>query len=292
MTLNTKSAVALAKAMQAASALTHGDPVLAVIRARFVANAAPTGQFSSGSKALADSLERSEDLALRLHKIAPEATGTDLDKTLRTVHAYFREGITRSAAIALTPDIDAHAVALARDLPTRLTAVATDLATILAYLGDTPFQPNATKSLLDVTTVLISSEFKRTMRQANLPIDGTGTDHNPYGNAVMLACKGIRLGLVLGSTDLDGLDAQGAFVGVSAAHKAIDAGLVRCIGRPFDFATLASRSDLPAVYKATDYLGYAAVANTVFKLFGVAPASYWPVERNGSAAPVLAGILS
>jgi hypothetical protein len=55
---------------------------------------------------------------------------------------------------------------------------------------DTPF--DQTHNYHDVTTVLVSSEFSRTLRQRDRPIDATGTDHNPYCNSLLVAGKEIR----------------------------------------------------------------------------------------------------
>ncbi len=67
--------------------------------------------------------------------------------------------------------------------------------------------------MFDVTTVMVASEFGRTMRGAGLPIDQTGTNHNQFSNSILIGGKGIRAGMVLGASDLrrrEGHGLQGA----------------------------------------------------------------------------------
>ena len=54
--------------------------------------------------------------------------------------------------------------------------------------------------MFDVTTVMIASEFGRTLRSLDSPIDNTGTNHNQFSNSVLIGGKGIRGGMVIGES--------------------------------------------------------------------------------------------
>ena len=70
------------------------------------------------------------------------------------------------------------------------------IAALLKGLNDTPF--DAKRSMFDVTTVMVASEFGRTMRALDMPIDQTGTNHNQFSNSILIGGKGIRAGMVIG----------------------------------------------------------------------------------------------
>jgi hypothetical protein len=134
---------------------------------------------------------------------------------------------------------------------------------------------------------MVGSEFGRTMRQQGLPIDNTGTDHNPLSNTVLVGGAGIRGGLVVGASDL-----QSATEQPSGAHRTLDPSAVKTMGRPFDFATQTVRSDSPSTFVPGDYVQIASVINTVYSLFDVPTDKWRLVERNGEVAPILSSLLA
>ncbi|MGE0616693.1 MAG: DUF1501 domain-containing protein, partial [Bacteriovoracia bacterium] len=142
-------------------------------------------------------------------------------------------------------------------------------------------------SLLDVTTIMVSSEFGRTMRQEGLAIDKTGTDHNPLTNTILLGGKGIRGGCVFGASDFQTPDEK-----LSPIHQSFDPQKLKLMGRPFDFTSMSARDDLPKTYKASDYLGMSSVANTVYALFGVPEKYHRLLARNEPPAPILSKLLT
>jgi hypothetical protein len=139
--------------------------------------------------------------------------------------------------------------------------------------------------LLDVTTVLVASEFSRTMRQETLPIDNTGTDHNPLSNTIIAAGKGIRGGVVLGGTDFNRAEEV-----LSGAHLSLDPKRLKRMGLPIDWRTGLPSPEAPAVYAPEKYLGIASVVNTVYSLFGVDEKHYWESSRDAPPAPLLAAL--
>jgi hypothetical protein len=141
--------------------------------------------------------------------------------------------------------------------------------------------------MIDVTTVMIASEFGRTMRSAEAPIDNTGTNHNSLSNSVLLGGKGIKGGLVIGASDLATERAQ-----ASGAHRAMDPALEKTMGTPFDFAALRPISELPDEFDIEDHLTVASVINSVYALFNVPQDRYRSLGRNLPVAPVLHGLLT
>ena len=49
---------------------------------------------------------------------------------------------------------------------------------------------------------------------------------------------------------------------------------------------------ITAEFDPLHYVGYASVANTLYRLFGVAPERMWKAVRNGPNARTLNGLLS
>jgi hypothetical protein len=105
--------------------------------------------------------------------------------------------------------------------------------------------------VLDVTTVMIASEFGRTMRARDMPINDTGTNHNQHCNSVLIGGKGVRGGMIIGASDMQTADEQ-----VSKAHLAVDPLLEKSLGLPFDFANMRPRQDKPENFDIADYLTF------------------------------------
>ena len=68
--------------------------------------------------------------------------------------------------------------------------------------------------------------------------------------------------------------------------------LEKTMGLPFDFATLATRPDMPDNFDIKDYLTIGSVVNTIYALFGVPKEHYRLLRRELPTAQVLNGLLS
>jgi uncharacterized protein DUF1501 len=252
---------------------------------RALGNAAE--RFGAGVQKLDAATGASKDLQTRIKSIQLGNDIDPLDQQLAVIREVFKLDIARGAMFSIVEDIafDNHAASAAQAQGPTFVELATRLARVFQYLADTAFDNQ--RSLLDVTTVVIGSEFGRTMRQLGRPIDNTGTDHNPLSNSVLIGGAGIKSGLVLGASDF-----QSATEPLSGAHQELDPANVKVMGRPFDFATGQVRSDRPGGFVAGDYLQIASVINTVYSLFDVPKDKWRLVERNGEVAPVLTTLLA
>jgi hypothetical protein len=124
------------------------------------------------------------------------------------------------------------------------------------------------------------------MRQNSLPIDNTGTDHNPLSNFAWIGGGGIKGGQVIGASDF-----QTSTEVLSKVHASLDPTSLKVMGRPFDFSTMRPRTDLPTSYDVKDYLNFASVINTIYQMFNVPKSRYRKLDRFGSVAPVLSGLI-
>jgi hypothetical protein len=247
----------------------------------------PDGRFGAGVLELSSANGASKELQQRIKQIQLGFDADPLDAQLAVIREVFRLGIARGTMFAIANDqqIDNHAPASARAQGPTYVTVCERIARVFRYLAETPF--DQTQSLLDVTTVVVGSEFGRTMRQSFQPIADTGTDHNPLANTILVGGSGFKSGMVVGATDF-----QAAGETLSGAHLALDPERVKVMGRPFDFATGTPRTDAPAAFAPGDYLQIASVINTVYSLFDVPEDRWRLVERNGDAAPVLSTLLA
>lgn len=176
--------------------------------------------------------------------------------------------------------MDTHFNQGAKQQPEMYDAITDQLEAFINVLRDTPYDDAQALSFMDVTTFLISSEFSRTMRQNGLSMEDTGTDHNTLGNSLIIGGKGINTGAVIGSTDLDRLDNRGEFSMIAPAHKQMDAGLLKTMGRPYDFVVQQSMlEDAINAYEPESYISMASVANTIMKQFNVSE-GFWRKASN------------
>lgn len=212
-----------------------------------------------------------------------------LNDSVKTAFEYFSRGLTQSALISIQYDLDTHDATQAKAQPGVFTKLVADLKNLFQALRQ-PFDAQRGLSFADVTTVLISSEFSRSMRQTTQPIDNTGTDHNPYTNTVLLAGRGIRKGLIVGATDLDRIE-NGELTGVTPLHRVLDPELIKPVGRPLDHASLEVSEVMPETFDPSRFLTYLSVINTVYSLFQVPEALYKAPTRTAAKAPVLNGLL-
>jgi hypothetical protein len=200
---------------------------------------------------------------------------------------FFRSGATTNAVMTLRPEnsfLDTHSVDDARQSGQILGEIMNQVATIFKFLADTSYDAN--RSLLDVTTVMITSEFSRTMRQPNLAIDECGTDHNPLNNTVLIGGKGIRGGQVIGESDFRSSNEK-----LSAVHTSFDSQELKVMGKPFDFNSGTVKTSAASSYNESDYLTINNVANSVYHLFG-APSDLWrTLGRNGPSCSVISQMM-
>jgi hypothetical protein len=284
------AAYSLVNRMRAATPVDPASPLERFITSRMTANAGGPGRFSKAAGLMAAAEAKAPALGERLRSLQVNAPSNDaLADDLQTVTQLFKADITRGAVITIRPVggnlVDTHTPEQAAQSATLIGSVATQVAAVFDALQRTPYDDH--RSMLDMTTVVCASEFTRTMRQRDLAIDATGTDHNSLSNMVLIGGKGIKGGLVVGESDSRTADEE-----ISPAHRAFDPDHLKVMGRPFDAATLQASRALPEVYHAGDYLSFAMVANTVYQLFGVDRRHYWVTERGGDVARVMPGLLS
>jgi hypothetical protein len=282
--LQPKAVAGLSKALRQTPPLQSGE-LTEFIRGRLTANAAGPGRLSAAAALMQSGLDRAPRVHRQLAQLNPPPGQLSPEqKTVALIAQCFRLSISRSAIYAPTEFFDVHAAELAKTQPKLFASAIGKIATLLKGLVDTPF--DSRRSMFDVTTVMVASEFGRTMRAAGAHIDATGTNHNQFSNSILLGGKGIRPGMVVGTSDLtDETDEA------SAAHVQLDPVLEKSMGRPFDFATMTSRNDLPAGFEIQDYLTIGSVVNTIYSLFGVPKEHYRVLRRELPVAPVLDGLI-
>jgi hypothetical protein len=229
------------------------------------------------------------DRAPRVHQqlaqlTAPSWQLSPEQQTVALIAQCFRLSISRSAIYSPTEFFDVHATEQAKNQPKLFASAIDKIATLFKGLVETPFDNRS--SMFDVTTVMVASEFGRTMRASDAPVDDTGTNHNQFSNSILLGGKGIRPGLVIGESDLSDETDE-----ASNAHVKLDPTLEKAMGRPFDFAKLAPRDDLPGGFDIKNYLTIGSVVNTIYSLFGVPKEHYRVLRRELPVAPVLRGLI-
>jgi hypothetical protein len=293
--LSTDMADQFRGAISAASSLIADDPASVYLKGRMAKIAQGPGRFSEGAKKMLLGTDQSTDLATKIKaariEFGPE--DTIAQKSVKVAHQYFVNGICKSAVILLSDQsLDTHAPNDAAKQPKKYAEVVQSIKTIFDYLKSTAYDEARGLSLLDVTTVVIASEFGRTNFQEGKSMDQTGTDHNTLSNQIILGGKGVRGGQVIGASDLDAMDAHGYYARISGVHQYFDSNLQKKMGKIFDFATMQNVDDYPDVYRAEQYITIASVANTIYQIFGADTSHYWKAERNGPAAKTLNGLLS
>jgi Protein of unknown function (DUF1501) len=268
---------------------TNGAPEDAMIGRALSATSSQNGGaglFSRGAAKMSAGLESSMGLIKQMKQVQPAEGAASAENDTKTMIEFLKRGLTTQLFYAPRVDfsVDSHAEADAKKIPENYPKITQIIADVFKTLKSIEFSPG--KSFLDVTTVVVSSEFTRTMRQAEKAIDNTGTDHNPLGNSVLVGGKGIKKGCVFGATDLDVLT-NNEFADVPPYHSDLDSGLVKMMGKPIDFAT-----GLPLVggvneYDPAKFLSFSNIANTFMDMFNVAPESRWEMGRNLPKAPSL-----
>jgi hypothetical protein len=274
------------------------DPSIEFLNSRLQFGSKGSGKFSEGVRNMLSGLGESFSVGTKFKGIELGINEGDsrILKELKAAHKLFVSGITNCAVITDESnrnqliDLDTHDAESAANQPQSYGAVVAEIAEAFQFLKNTVFDEAKGLSLLDVTTVMISSEFGRTNCQVGNPIDKTGTDHNPLSNMILLGGKGIKGGQVIGATDLDSLDNSGNYQNLSKPHLEFDPELIKRMGKPFNFESMQPY-EAPEVFHADHYLTMGSVVNTILKLYGCDESKYWSNTRNGSKAKILAGLL-
>jgi hypothetical protein len=281
-----KSLAQLAARLRQTAMPEAGDAMLGFVRERMQAAAEGNGRMAQGARLMLSGLERARELHGKLSRIkVPSRDLGPEQQSVALLAECFRLALARSAILVLREPFDVHAADQAKQQPKLFASAIGKISDILKGLAETSF--DAQRSMLDVTTFMVASEFGRTLRARGMHIDNTGTHHNQLGNSILIGGKGIVGGLVLGATDFAEASEQ-----LSGAHRALDPYLEKAMGRPFDVSTLRSRPDLPESFEISNYLTIGSVVNSLYALFGVPKAHYRPLARNLAAAPVLEGLLA
>jgi hypothetical protein len=285
--LNPSAAKNLITSLGTVPPLDPSSKLFQFLSSRFQANSNGGGGFSAASASMQAALSSSASLAQMMGQVKTDGVDSDVG-FVQLAAQIFSAGAAKSAVLVIDPAqniFDTHDPDSASKQPTTYQFLINSLVNILTTMKNTPY--DATRSMLDVTTFMFAAEFGRTLRQYGKPITATGTDHNPLANCVLIGGKGIRGGQVIGSTDY-----ASATETLSAAHLSLDSGKEKVMGRPFDFTNGISRTDLPATYLASDYLGFNSIVNTIYSQFKVDQSHWRLTERNGIVAPILLSLLS
>ena len=284
--LEPRSAAALSATLRQVAPLEEGSALSDFVRDRMAKNAAGPGRLAAGAAQMLSGLERAPRVHRQLARLTvpPQHLSAE-QQAVALIAECFRLSISRSAIYVLSQFFDVHAADKAKEQPKLFAGAVATIAALLQGLAATPFDKQ--RSMLDVTTVLVASEFGRSLRIADSRIDDTGTNHNQFSNSILLGGKGIRPGMVIGASDL-----SHATDPASKGHLSLDPHLEKAIGRPFDFKIMRARTDLPASFEMQDYLTIQSVVNTLYALFGVPKERHRLLRRDLPLAPVLSGLLA
>jgi hypothetical protein len=136
-------------------------------------------------------------------------------------------GFLQMATVDMTKDgsLDAHFDHKVRHKK-NLTEAFDHVAKIIKFMKATPYKlnPALNKSLFDVVTVVVCSEFSRTAAGEG----GDGTGHNQYNNSCLLFGNGVKGGQVIGKSHIY----KKSFMGNNGYY-----GQSRYQAVPFDFKT-------------------------------------------------------
>ena len=261
------------------------SPLGEFMRSRMLAQTQGGGRMARAASLVLASYDQTVRVRSQLSGLAVQASGgSEEEEAASLIAECFHLSVSRSAIYVLPEQFDVHAANLAREQPKLFSSAIDRIAVLLRALDDAPFDANS--SVLDVTTVMIASEFGRTMRARDMPIDDTGTNHNQHCNSIIIGGKGVRGRMIIGASDMQSAGEQ-----VSKAHLAVDPALERTLGLPFDFANMRPRQDKPESFDISDYLTIGSVVNTVYSAFNVPNHFYRQVANDGPVAPVLRGLL-
>lgn len=125
--------------------------------------------------------------------------------------------------MVMDPELDTHSSHKAQHLP-NLTEAFEYISKVIKFMKATPYKldPSLKKSLFDVTTVVITSEFARTTYSEG----STGTSHNQYNNSCILFGGSVRGNTLIGESQIY----KGSEINVSGQPSLLHAS-------PFNFQT-------------------------------------------------------
>ena len=170
--------------------------------------------------------------ALTRAALRPEAGGSS---RVALIAECFRLSLSRSAIYVLREQFDVHDADQAKLQPKLFTDAVDKISGLFRALVDTPF--DAKRSMFDVTTVMVASEFGRTMRAPDMPIDR----HRHQPQPVRQLDPDRRQGHSRRPGDRRIRPAPTRRPSARRRISAIDPVLEKVMGRPFDFKTPARR---------------------------------------------------
>lgn len=246
----------------------------------------PSGQWSQGSKNLWTQMQSAQSFAEQLSFLDTASLSSDPSLSFLSLFGkmaqkkMMRVGIENTILFSENPNLnffyDTHSINSTADHLSLYTRTHEKIAKTLQFFKSTAYDNQ--RSLLDVTTVMIASEFGRTMRQEFVPFDECGTDHNILSNSFLFAGKGIKTGQVIGATDFQKPQER-----LSKAHLQLDNKRLCMMARPFDFSTERPLTIKPEQFEQDQYLNCGSIINTLFEIFSMPKEIY---RRKNSGSPV------
>jgi uncharacterized protein (DUF1501 family) len=254
----------------------------------------PQGQWSQGSDQLYQNLQKANRLAQELVHL--NLSQLDLNPETQFMQLFANIASKRLGRTALEVSdslgfqnpqenffFDLHGFTSVGQVQSLYLRTAEKIANILAFFKNTAFDHQ--RSLMDVTTLVVATEFGRTMRQ-QFDFATSGTDHNPFCNSYLLAGKGIRTGMVVGASDF-----QHSQEPLSPAHLQLDPHKLCLVAKPFDFTTESPLDVLPTIYQEEHYLTVGSVVNTLLHLFSVPQKHHRRRNEGAEPYPILKSLL-
>ena len=288
--LDPKSTLSIISKISSAPELSLENRIFQHVSSRAEFLSQGLSHFSRASRLIGLGLSAAPNLAERLKSVSLDFSEKDSDekKTIIMLREFFKKGITRSGILSLEiPNriVDIHAQSDAKNFVENSRLFIEKVVNILKCLKETSY--DGRRSLADVTTFVVSSEFGRTLRQENRAIDDCGTDHNNLTNTMLIGGKGIRKGLIFGASDF-----QTSTEELSKAHLKLDANALKAMGTPFDFSSGLPRGDKPENFDFYEYLSMGSVVNTLYKLFSVKSQLHRALDRSGRVASIVNHLLA
>jgi hypothetical protein len=217
---------------------------------------------------------------------------------MRMVRYAFEFGISPYVTLVIAAGSDSHQRAESIEDPDRYAQIVNHIHQIMTFLKAESFSGQSNKMADDVL-MMIGSEFNRTTvmnRSGFTNVLDSGTDHNAYGNSLILFGGGVKGLQILGETDGKTLSAQPAntnwqdskfgtqsstqivfdeFFRKNFRHDFIRQSDFdrRVIGRPFDFT---QQKPLPEG-KMGSIITMQHVHNSILHHFGIAEQQLLPV---------------
>ncbi|MDA9951712.1 DUF1501 domain-containing protein [Oligoflexaceae bacterium] len=277
------------------------------------------GTFSSGVQSAANGLKRVPELMDKFQSLAGKiaanaaanaaaavASGAAAG-TANTVNhqmidnglLFLQTGVTGAVNLIFDYDqdqeltLDAHSMVKARKQTQTFTKIFGEIEHLFKRLNETYYDQAKTMRMMDLTTVLITTEMGRTRKSlfdAQAEVTGTGTDHNAYSGTAIVAGKGFKGGLTIGESDLRNIDSDSNFTDASKIHKTLDNDLLRPMGHLFDHEKSISVFDQnPEEYRPLNYLNIENVLNTTMSMFGINDQDRQRIA--GKTAPIVKKVL-